>query len=77
LFFPNETKVEHHGGDDWERASGWSEEERRTASTRAKQLVSDYRAAIRKVADELLASRIALVSGERISQIVKEKSPYR
>lgn len=73
FFFPDETKVGNYGGDDWERTAGWSEEEMREASTRTKELVTKHSNAIRKVANELLASRILLVTGERVNQIVGEQ----
>ena len=70
-FCPAEAKVGHYGGDDWERAARWSQQERQIAAARAKELVAQHRDAIQKVAQALLKSQHGLVLGERIARIVK------
>jgi hypothetical protein len=69
LIYPDESKVGHYGGDDLERAALWSEEERREAATRAKQLVKDSRRAILKVA--ALLEQHGTVLGERVKEAIR------
>lgn len=73
-FCPAEAKVGHWGGDDWERASRWPQQERNIAAARAKELVAQHSVAIEKVAQALLKSQHGLVLGERIQRIVKGES---